>query len=193
MPERTTFLLADRIAGSKHVEGVAKSIIAGNAQSCAISVSGLLAEVASGVPLVGILAREAVQHAFAVPATERLISEYAAYEKEKEREAFIADLAATVESLIAQAVLQLVRVQHNVKDEVFAELGGLRRDLEDFREEFAAEIPNAESLVLGEAVRIELQEVQEGGIGVRVSEGSKHRAFIAKQSVRGSGSVGIVI
>ena len=92
-------------------------------------------------------------------ADAMLRRELAAMEKDEERQRFAAQIAEPVEALIGQALIQLVRVQHNVKDEVLEALGGLRGDLATFREEFAKELGGA-------TVKVEVQVVKEGATGV---------------------------
>lgn len=173
------------------LETLGRQLIAGNKEACIGTLVGLVTGVASGSPMLGAFATAGVKRAFAKTATKRLLAEYNAYEKEKEqekaRERFVGDLSSAVETLLGQSVLQLVRVQHNIKDEVLQALGGVRDDLRDFRNEFEAAIPADER----EAVRVDLQEVTSGSIGIHVSNSSRQRAFIARQIVSGAGSVGI--
>lgn len=87
-------------------------------------------------------------------------------------------MALNVEALLSQAVLQLVRVQHNVHDDVLRALGGVRDDLADFRERFTTAIPAAEQ----QAARLELQEVSGGALGIHVSNRSQKRVFVRGKS-----------
>jgi len=169
------------------LETLGTKLIEGKRDECVAALVGLVTGIASGSPLLGTLARAGVARAFADTATERLLLEYKSYEQQKERERFIGDMALNVEALLSQAVLQLVRVQHNVHDDTLRALGGLRDDLTDFRERFAKAIPAAEH----EAARLELQEVSGGALGIHVSSRSRKRVFVARQVVSGAGSVGI--
>ena len=172
---------------SSQLETLGTKLIEGKRDECVAALVGLVTGIASGCPLLAALAKAGVARAFASTATERLLLEYKSYEQQKDRERFIGDMALNVEALLSQAVLQLVRVQHNVHDDVLRALGGLRDDLADFRERFAAALPAAEH----EAARLELQEVSGGALGIHVSSRSQQRVFVARQVVSGAGSVGI--
>jgi hypothetical protein len=115
-----------------------------------------------------------------------LREELAAMEKEEERQQFVAQLAEPVEALVGQALIQLVRVQHNVKEEVLEALGGLREDLAGFREEFARALGNYD-------VRLDLAEGESGGVGVRVRADTRKRVWIKHAIGRGPGSTGVDI
>lgn len=69
---------------------------------------------------------------------------------------------------------------------MIAELGGVRADLAAFREQFAAGLGS-------EAVRIDRQLVELRGTGVHVRATTTKRVWIGDQTVRGEGSVGIVL
>lgn len=166
---------------------MSQSLAQGDHPAFVEKTAGLVAALATGNPLVALLAplaRAGVAKAFGNAADAAFAHELAAMEAEEDRKRFVEQLAEPIEALIGQALIQLVRVQHNVKDEVLDGLGGVREDLATFRAEFAAAIPT-------ETVRVEHQEVTAGAIGVRVRAETKKRVFIARQEVRGAGSVGI--
>jgi hypothetical protein len=108
-------------------------------------------------------------------------------EREEDRQAFVKNIGEEVEALMGQALLQLVRVQHNVKEELEADvlqaLGGLSESLAAFREEFQQQLEQVGADAL-EAVRVDLLEVV-GGIGVRVSAGAKRRMHVKHARVEG--------
>ena len=88
--------------------------------------------------------------------------------------------------LLGQALIQLVRSQHAVKDEVLDALGGVRRDLEAFRQDFAARVASA-----SESVRLDSLVVHGGGLGIRVRATTTKRVVLTHMEVAGAGSVGI--
>jgi hypothetical protein len=91
-----------------------------------------------------------------------------------------------MESLLGQAVLQIVRVEHRTKEEVIEALGGLRNELSTFREDFQRALAT-------ETVHIDVQRVLRGGIGIRVDRGAVERVFVRRQVVSGDRSVGVVL
>lgn len=165
--------IAERLLSSKHLESAAQAIISRDRKTCTASLAALLADVCTGVPLLGVLARDVVRCAFVEPATERLLREFAAYEAEKDREAFIRDLARAVEVFVAQALHQLVCAQDRGEERLLEALGELRRDFNDFREAFATSLARTPRAHLTEALRIDEQEVSDGAPGIRVSPPSQ--------------------
>jgi hypothetical protein len=168
------------------LKDMGQSLSSGDHAKFAESAAGLVAVLATGNPQVALLApfaRKAVAKAFGNAADGMFKRELAAMEAEEDRQKFVGQIGEAVEALIGQALIQLVRVQHNVKDEVLDALGGMRAELAGFREQFAAGLG-------GETVRVDRQDV-EGGIGVRVRATTSKRVWIGHQTVRGAGSVGI--
>jgi hypothetical protein len=141
----------------------------------------------SGVPALGALAQQGVSQVFASTATAAIEAELAALQAEGERRALIDDIAAAIEPLVQQAVIQLVRVQHDVdearKDELTRALGGLREDLDSFRAAFARELERAAPAPAGNPagspavapgqVHISRQRVSGTGVGV-LARGGGH-------------------
>ncbi|MGK3974141.1 hypothetical protein WMF38_20765 [Sorangium sp. So ce118] len=169
------------------LKDMAQSLATGDHAKLAASAAVLVGAVATGHPEVALLApfaEKAIAAAFGRSADAMLRREFAAMEKEEERQRFVADLAEPVEALVGQAVIQLVRVQHNVKDEVLEALGGVREDLAGFRDAFAKELGSA-------TVKVDVQAVKGGAVGVRVRSETKNRVFIGHMEVSGPGSVGI--
>jgi|GEM_PF-3773937 len=161
---------------------LAQDLAGGDRAKLAGGLAALAAAIAAGNPaLVALapLASKGVARAFGNAADEMLRKELACMEAEEERQAFAALIVEPIEALIGQALIQLVRVQHNVKDELRAEvldaLGGLREDLDGFRARFAQELG-------GVVVEVDLQTVR-GGIGIRVGPATRQRVFVARMDV----------
>jgi hypothetical protein len=174
-PHKSTLKdMADSLSSGDHAKFIA----------CAAGLVGVLATGNPHVALLAPFARKAVAKAFGNAADEMFKRELAAMEAEEDRRKFVEQIGEAVEALLGQALIQLVRVQHNVKDEVLEQLGGVRADLAAFREQFAAGLG-------GETARLDRQVVESGGIGVRVRATTTKRVWIAYQTVRGAGSVGI--
>jgi hypothetical protein len=171
------------------LKDMAQSLAAGDHVKVAASAAVLVTALATGNPQVALLAPfvdKAVAKAFGNSADAMLRRELEAMEKEEERQRFVAQLAEPVEALVGQAIVQLVRVQHNVKDEVLEALGGVREDLAGFREAFARELGDYE-------VRVDLAEGESGGVGVRVAAEAKKHVWVKHALGRGPGSTGLVI
>jgi hypothetical protein len=168
--------LAQHLAGGDHAKFVA-------------GAATLIATLATGNPAVPVLlpfTEKAVARAFASAADKRLSEELAKLEDDEARQAFVRSIADAVEVLLGQAVLQIVRVEHQVKEEIFEALGGLRDDFSAFREDFKHQLDT-------EIVRIDVQRVLAGGVGIYVSPGASERVFVRKQVVSGAGSKGVVL
>ena len=143
--------------------------------------------VATGHPEIAILSpflEEGMRGAFVAPATQRLQKEVAEAKVEQDEAAQAARIVESVEALIGQALVQIVRVQHRTKDEIIDALGGVREDLADFRAEVQRGLDD-------EGVRVDVQRVENGATGVRISPGARGRVFIHEMTVSGSGSMGI--
>jgi hypothetical protein len=153
------------------VESFVKSLISRETEGCVSALAGVLAGVATGTPTLGALAAHTVQRAFATTATRRLIAEYELAQEEEDREKFIATIADAIEALLGQMLVQLIRVEHNVKDELLNTLGGIRADLQDFRLSIEAQLGPAEKAALVQAVK--------ASPNVSVSARGRARSFLA--------------
>jgi hypothetical protein len=168
---------------------IAEAAGTGNRDKVIDAVSSLAVSLATGNPLLGALAplgRKGIARAFGNSVNAALTRELAALAKAEERSAFLGQIDEVVEALLGQAVIQIVRSQHAVKDELLDALGGVRRDFETFRNDFAEQIAK-----VSESVAIDSIMVREGGIGVRVAATTTKRVVLKYMDVIGVGSVGI--
>lgn len=108
-----------------------------------------------------------------------LTRELAALAKQDERTTFLNQIAEVMEVLLDQALIQIVRSQHAVKDEILESLGGLRQDFASFRTEFADQLAAAR-----ECVRVDQLEVVDGGIGMRMASATTQRVVLQQLLVR---------
>jgi hypothetical protein len=161
---------------------VGKGLLAGNTEAVATSLFRVALGVATASPALGALGSDVVAKIFANTATKRLEKAMADAETEAMRQALVDDISASVEALLGEFLVQLVRVQHRVKEEVVAALGG-RPELADFSTSVAAGLTEY-------AVHVERLDVSERGIGIRVSD-SGRTAFVRELHARGDASVGI--
>jgi hypothetical protein len=162
--------------------GLSKSLLDGNDEEFAQGVVELLAnlavQAASTVPALGELAKRGVAEAFALSSNAKLKREFAAIEREEDRQRFAEELAAPIEKLIGQALIQLVRTQHRVSDDVLVELGELREEFESFRADFGRRVSQA-SAVVGKIL------VSDDGTGIRV--GSRTTKLVEVETLHVSG------
>lgn len=168
---------------------LAENFLAGDHAKFVSGTAALLGAIATGNPTILALApfaERAVSAAFASAADKRVTAELERMRVEEEREAFVATIADTVEALLGQAVLQLIRTQHRVKEDVLDQLGGIRADLSQFRDDFQRGLA-------ADQIYLNVQHVLDGALGLRVSPGARERVFIGEQIVTGPGSVGIVL
>jgi hypothetical protein len=168
---------------------IAEAAGSGNRDKVIDAVSSLAVSLATGNPLLGALAplgRKGIARAFGNSVNAALTRELAALGQAEERRAFLGQIDEVVEALLGQAVIQIVRSQHAVKDELLDALGGVRRDFETFRNDFADQIAK-----VSESVAIDSIMVREGGIGVRVAATTTQRVVLKHMDVIGVGSVGI--
>src|SRR5262249_50247841 len=138
----------------------------GNQEKVIDAVSGLAISLATGSPLLAALAplgRKGVARIFGNSVNAALTRELAVLAKEGERKAFLGQIDEVVEALLGQALIQIIRSQYAVSDEVLEALGGLRRDFEAFRTDFAEQLGRVAA-----DVHVEQLEV-EAGIGIRVA------------------------
>lgn len=167
---------------------LAQHLVAGERPKFVAGVAALVGTLATGNPAVAALApfaEKAVSRAFASAADVRLHEEIVKLDADNKERALVASIADAVEVLLGQALLQLVRVEHRVKDEVINALGGLREELSTFREEFQRGLD-------AEAVRVDMQRVLARGVGIRVEAGARQRVFVREQIVSEEG-IGIVL
>jgi hypothetical protein len=177
-------------AHQSELKAVAAAAANGDQQKTIDATSSLVVALVTGNPILGALAplgRKGVARAFGCSVNAALTSALASLAEEDERRTFLNQIGDIVEVLLGQALIQLIRSQHAVKDEVLDALGGMRRDFESFRADFAAQLA-----AVPESVRVEeIVEVLDGGIGVRVSAATTTRVVLKQLVVRGTGSVGI--
>ena len=168
---------------------IAEAAGSGNRNKVIDAVSSLAVSLATGNPVLGALAplgRKGIARAFGNSVNAALTRELAALAKDEERRAFLGQIDEVVEALLGQALIQIVRSQHAVKDELLEALGSVRRDFEQFRTEFADQISKA-----GESVTVDTVTVREGGLGIRVAATTTRRVVLRHMEVTGAGSVGI--
>jgi serine/threonine protein phosphatase PrpC len=168
----------------KTLKEMGQQLAAGQHEKFIANAATLVGVLATGSPHVALLApfaEKAVAGAFASAADKRLQREIEAMEREDDRKAFVAQIGDAVQALLDQAIVQIVRVQHNVKDELRARL---REDLADFRGAFQQGLGD-------HMVRLDEQVVRDGATGVRVGPNATKRVFIGRMEVAGKGSVGI--
>jgi hypothetical protein len=180
-------LLADK---TDEIHAIGEAVRDNDRGKVVDGITGLAVTLATQNPLLGALvpfARAGVAKAFGVATDELLRRELAVLEKEEERRELIAQLDAVLTTALGQAVVQLVRTQHQVKQELLDAVGGLRSDFEPFRQCFQASL-GADA---APAVELEQQLVEHGALGVRVRAETTRRVVIRSQRVTGPGSVGI--
>lgn len=167
-------LLARLETDQKSIEEVGTALIKRDRRSTIAAMTRWVVNTLSGIPALGVLAQQGVARLFANTATAAIEAELAALDTENTRRALIDDIAAAVEPLLQQALIQIVRVQHHLDetraDELTQVLGGLRSDLDEFRAAFARELEHsaAADAATGDAgqVHIGRQRVSGGGVGV---------------------------
>lgn len=168
---------------------IAEAAGSGNRDKVIDAVSSLAISLATGNPVLGALAplgRKAIARAFGNSVNAALDRELAALAKEEERRAFLGQIDEVIEALLGQALIQMVRSQHAVTDELLEALGGVRRDFETFRAEFADQIAKS-----AESIAVDTMSVRDGGLGVRVAATTTKRVALRHIEVSGAGSVGI--
>jgi hypothetical protein len=171
-------------AQKESIEEAGRGLLAGDNETVTKSLVGLAIGVATSSPTLGALSSEVVAKLFASTATKRLRQAIAEADAEEQRQVFVRDIAAAIESLLGEFVVQVARVHHDVSATIVAQLGG-KAELADFGAEVATELADY-------AVHVERIDVSEGGLGLRVST-SGRSAFVREMSVRGAGSVGLEV
>jgi hypothetical protein len=183
------FVIGDAIREHEEsLEAMADALQAGDEDAVVGETAGLVTTVATGQPLLGVLATKAAARVFGKSANAILREQTAQWNRQRDRRAFINDLAGAVEVLIGQALVQIARSQHNVKDELIEALGGIRDDLAGFRDEFGARLAQAD-------VRIEQALIRDGATGakLRVRAESRKVVFVSQGTVTGNGTTGVVL
>lgn len=182
-------VLATLLEGHRgELKTIAEAAASGNHDKVIDAVSSLAISLATGNPLLGALAplgRRGIARAFGNSVNAALTRELAAQAKDEERAAFLAQIGDVVEVLLGQALIQLIRSQHAVKDELLDALGGMRRDLEAFRADFAAQLATA-----SDSIQVDSLVVRDGALGVRVAATTTKRASFKHVEVTGPNSVG---
>ena len=172
---------------SSELKDAASGLAEGRREKVVAALSTMLLGLVTQSPAVGLLApfiEVGARRAFANSVSHRLDVALAEAKSEEEKSAVIGRIAEAVEALLGQALVQMVHVQHDTKDEVLEALGGLRKDLADFRDDFQDRLED-------EGVRVDVQRIREGATGIRVSEGARAKIWVGQMTVTGSGSVGI--
>lgn len=168
---------------------IAEAAGSGNQEKLVDAVSTLVVSLATGNPLLGLLAplgRKGIARAFGSSVNVALTRELVVLKEAEERRNFLSQIDEVLEALVGQALIQLVRAQHNVRDEILEVLGGVRRDLEAFRKDFAERVASASETVTGDRV-----VVRDGALGIRVCASTTKRVVFQHMTVMGTGSVGI--
>lgn len=179
-------VLADALeAHQESLQAMGKALIDKDKPRFVTEAIGLVTTLATEHSVLGAFAKEAIARAFGESANAILSKQAAEWEREQSQQAFIDTLAERVEDLLGQALIQIVKSQHDVKQEVIDALGGLREDLAGFRTDFANR--------LGFDQHIEHELVVDGATGVRIRAGSSKRVFVRQQTVSGAGTVGVEI
>lgn len=180
---------------------MAQDVVAGNGAKLAGSAAALVTAAATGHPEVALLApfaQAALAKLFGSAAERALQREIEAYAQEEEKRAFAGQIGEVVEALLGQAILQVVCVQHRLKEEELRALeemlGGVREDLAAFREDIragleqAAKAGAAAKAAVQEIVRVERMNVRDGAIGVLLGpDAAEALVRVARQVVTGGG------
>lgn len=143
------------------IHRLSQNLLDGKTEEFTANMAQLLISLASGIPVLGVLAKQGVAKAFSLSSNAALQRELAQIEEEEQRQAFANQIVDPLEELIGQALIQLVNVQHKGSKETIDALGGLREEFEEFRREFANRLSEATVVV----DRIDVSE----GVGIRVS------------------------
>lgn len=153
-------------------------------------LGSMLTTLVTSVPVLGTLVEKSILRAFANSVNAQLDAELANVQAEAERRAFADQIAETLEPLIGQALIQLIRAEHNLADEqkrfMTAELGGLREDLAQFRDDFAKQLGAG----AGEAT-VHLEHFAVSGqdsTGIRVGANASKRVFVRRMEVSDGGT-----
>jgi len=140
--------------------------------------------VLTGIPGLGALAKAGLDLGFGRTANACLDRQLDSWRKEQDRQELVDRVAGTVEVLIGQLLIQIIRSQHQLTDETKEALGGIRDDLAEFGSMLERETTQAD-------VHVGIQRISGGGIGIRVSEKTRQTVFVDEMRVAGRGSIGI--
>lgn len=165
--------LADRTEG---VAEIAKGLREHDAAGTTASVAGLIATLATGIPVLGKLAEEGARWVFARTAYARLEKVAAEINRELDQAAQEKRIAESVAQLVGQSLLKLGEEPAQVTSLV----GVIDPQLSDFGDTFAAEY-----------VRVEQALVDGGSTGVELSEPKGREVAVVQQRVTGRGTVGV--
>lgn len=136
------------------LKAIADAAGTGNREKVIDAVSSLTVSLATGNPVVAALAplgRKGIARIFGNSVNDELTRELAALASAEERRNFLNQIGGVLEELLLEALSQIVRSQHAVKDELLQSLGGMRQDLEAFRNDFAAQLASASETVRADA------------------------------------------
>lgn len=176
-------------AHGPELKDVSSGLAEGKREKVVAALGTLVLGLVTQNPAAGLLApfiEAGARRAFTSSASRRLDAAIAEAKTEQEKAAFVAQIADSIESLLGQSLIQMVRVQHQAKDEIVEALGGMRAELADFREDFQDRLDD-------EGVRVDVQRIRDGATGIRISEGARARIWVGEMNVTGQGSVGIDI
>lgn len=166
------------------LEDITRSTLLGDSRRICGSLAKMLAKLGGATEGLACLTDRLVVDAFTTAADKVLIAELEAIRTEEERDLLGQQMAEKLEPLLGQLLLQLVSVQHDIKDELLEALGGRRDDLVEFREDLHHGLRAAD-------VRLSELAVSEGGLGVRVSSSASKTVFVRRMTVQGRGSTGV--
>ena len=165
----------------------AAGLAEGKHEKVVAALGAIILGIATGHPEIGLLApfiEAGARRAFANSASRCLDAAIAAAKSDEEKSEFVAQIADSIEALLGQSLIQMVHVQHHTKDEIIEALGGMCKELADFREDFQDRLDD-------KGVRVDVQRIRNGATGIRISEGARARIWIGEMTVAGAGSVGI--
>ena len=161
---------------------ITQSLVNGDGEKTAAGLAGLLTTVLTGVPALGNVVAQGLEKIFGSSANAILVQQIEAWQKEQQQTDLVSRVRDSVEVLLGQALIQLVRSQHASTAELERALGGIREELKGFRDSIQGRLEDA-------GIRVDLQEIAENGIGIRVGEKARASVFVRRQVV--NGGVGI--
>jgi hypothetical protein len=168
----------------EEVKSLTEALLTPNNDQAVAALAGLFISIVTGVPALGGLVDKGLATIFGQSASSKLDFQIAAWNEEEKRHRLAAEIGDMVEGLLGQMLIQIVRSQHQTTERLEKTLGGMGEDLADFRADVGERMRQAN-------VRIELQEVTDGGLGVTVTANAKKRLFVGTMRVSGKGSVGV--
>src|SRR5579863_5789015 len=111
----------EKLLDAKKLESIADAAAKGEREKVIDGVASLAVTLATANPYIGALAplaRKGIAKAFGNAADEMFARELEKMTKEEEKQAFLGQIDEIVAALVGQALIQLVRTQHNVTEEV---------------------------------------------------------------------------